>query len=135
MKDINPNQYTLALEFKEGHRYFWFKSADYTGGFDGDRLAIADDSGDYPHLTGDGLLFVGNSGGYSSNPITISPAMERVIASIPLIDIDGETSSTPSSIYEAFGVAKLLGLPIKITDPHGNGEPIEVQWKEITIED
>jgi hypothetical protein len=128
MKDINPNQYTLAKKFKEGHRYFWFKSANYTGGFGGDRLAIVDDSGDYPHLTDDGLLFV-----YSTPIITTvyGGRPTRTTASIPLIDIDGETSSTSSSIYEAFGVAKLLGLPIKITDPHGDGEPIEVQWREI----
>jgi hypothetical protein len=135
MKDINPNQYTLAKKFKEGHRYFWFKSANYTGGFGGDRLAIADDSGDYPHLTDDGLLFVDIDGACSGNPITISPSMERVTASIPLINMDGETSHTGSSIYEAFGVAKLLGLPIKITDPYGSGKSIEVQCKEITIED
>jgi hypothetical protein len=58
----------------------------------------------------------------------------RATASIPLVDMSGKTSSTPSSIYEAFGVAKLLGLPIKITDPHGNGEAIEVQRKEIRSE-
>ena len=138
MTTINSNQYTLARKFEGGHRYYWFKSADYTGGFAGDRLAIADDSGDYPHLTDDGLLFVDIDGACSGSPITISPLcryhsseMERITASIPLNNMDGETSHTGSSIYEAFGVAKLLGLPIKITDPYGSGQSIEVQSKDI----
>ena len=142
MKDIDPNQYTLARKFEGGHRYYWFKSDDYTGGFACASVAIADDSGDYPHLTDDGLLFVDIDGACSGVPITISPLcryhsseMERVTASIPLINMDGEASHTGSSIYEAFGVAKLLGLPIKITDPYGSGKSIEVQCKEITIED
>ena len=133
---INSNQYTLAKKFEGGHRYYWFKSSDDSGGFAGDKLvAIADDSGDSPHLTDDGLLFVDIDGACSGSPITISPSMERVTASIPLINMDGEASHTGSSIYEAFGVAKLLGLPIKITDPYGSGKSIEVQCKEITIED
>lgn len=116
------SQFTLALKFKRGHRYFWFKSANYNGGFAGDKLAIADDSGDFPHMTDDGLLFI-DSHAFISLPSPGKPV------TLPLIDPEGNKTSTPTSIYEAISVAKLLGLPIKIADPYGDEEPIEFRLK------
>tara|TARA_R110000796_G_scaffold54801_1_gene128027 strand:+ start:510 stop:890 length:381 start_codon:yes stop_codon:yes gene_type:complete len=121
---LKESQFTLALKFKRGHRYFWFKSADYNGGFAGDKLAIADDSGDFPHMTDDGLLFID-----SHAFISLHSTPNWVYASVPLIDPEGNRSDTPTSNYEAISVAKLLGLPIKIADPYGDEEPIEFRLK------
>lgn len=109
----DPDQYTLALAIEGGHRYFWFKGPDYSGGFAGDQLAVADDSGEYPYQTDDGLLFV--------IPDTISINHKRsrppyrTSASIPVIDLEGNIHSIGTSIYEGFAVAKLLGSDVELS--------------------
>ena len=115
--DIKPSDYTLALKIKNGHRYFWLKEQRLPperGGY-GDVLAIADDSGEYPHLTDDGLLYVD----WASD---IVAGGDNRQASVPLIDLEGNRSSTPVNIFEAFSVARLLGLGITILDPHSDKE-------------
>ena len=82
--DIKPSDYTLALKIKNGHRYFWLKEQRLPperGGY-GDVLAIADDSGEYPHLTDDGLLYVD----WASD---IVAGGDNRQASVPLIDLEG----------------------------------------------
>ncbi len=115
--DIKPSDYTLALEIKDGHRYFWFKSPEYAGDWAGDKLAIADNSGEYPHLTDDGLLVVDVWSGRD-----IVAGGDHRQASGPLIDLEGNRSSTPVNIFEAFSVARLLGLGITILDPGSDKE-------------
>ena len=115
--DIKPSDYTLALTIKQGHRYFWFKSPGYAGDWAGDKLAIADNSGEYPHLTDDGLLFVDVWSGRD-----IVAGGDHRQASVPLIDLEGNRSSTPVNIFEAFSVARLLGLGSTILDPGSDKE-------------
>ena len=124
--DIKPSDYTLALTIKQGHRYFWFESPGYAGDspkvktfalWAGDKLAIADNSGEYPHLTDDGLLFVDVWSGRD-----IVAGGDHRQASVPLIDLEGNRSSTPVNIFEAFSVARLLGRGVTILDPGSDKE-------------
>jgi len=113
--NIKPSDYTLALEIKDGHRYFWFKSPGYAGDWAGDKLAIADNSSEYPHLTDDGLLYVDTAR-------AIVAGGDNWQASIPLIGLEGNRSSAPVKIFEAFSVARLLGLGVTILDSDSNKE-------------
>tara|TARA_Y100001963_G_scaffold85765_1_gene118575 strand:- start:501 stop:968 length:468 start_codon:yes stop_codon:yes gene_type:complete len=132
--DIKPSDYTLALKIdgeryyegiwdgldgdeKDGHRYFWFESPGYADDWTGDKLTIADNSGEYPHLTDDGLLFVDV---WSDRDIVAGGDHRQ--ASVPLIDLEGNRSSAPVNIFEAFSVARLLGLGITILDPGSDKE-------------
>ena len=117
--DIKPRDYTLALEIKDGHHYFWLKEQRLPperGGY-GDVLAIADNSGEYPHLTDDSLLFVDVWSGRDS----VAGGYHRQ-ASVPLIDLEGNRSSTSVNVYEAFSVARMLGECGTILDPHSDKE-------------
>lgn len=77
---------TLRLPHEmQGHKFF---SAP-----DG-RVAIADWSGDYPHQTDDGVLWLDNS-----RPMKISDDLTYVY--IPLLKADGEQTTTVSDIRTA----------------------------------
>ena len=121
MKDrklnIKPSDYTLALKIKNGHRYFWFRSPGYTGDWAGDKLAIADDSGEYPHLTDDGMLYVDTAR-------AIVAGGDSRQASVPLIDLEGNGSSTSVNVYEAFSVARVLGEGVEILDANSDDKII-----------
>lgn len=79
----------------QGHKFF--------AAPDG-RIAIADWSGDYPHQTDDGVLWLD-----PSRPMTVRfKAGESVLVFIPLIDANGEQTATLSDIRTA-AFAKRVG--------------------------
>jgi hypothetical protein len=78
-----------------GHKFF--RDQD-TG-----RVAIADWSGDYPHQTDDGVLWLD----LQDRSVTFNP--HRTIAFIPLLDSKGRQTSTIADLEEAQWVIESFG--------------------------
>mgnify|MGYP003652950947 CR=1 FL=1 len=121
LTDISPEHYAPALTIKEGHRYFWLRlhpdavPRNWAGDWRENVLAIADQSGDYPHETDDGLLWVD-----ISTPFTVG---ER--GTIPLIDAAGNRSKTNGGAYEVCAVARQLAQPVLIYEPTPTADAFE----------
>lgn len=90
------NWTTLRMpRFDDGHKFFRDRA---TG-----RVAIADWSGDYPHQTDDGVLWLD----LQSRPMTVDFA--KNIAFIPLLDSKGQQTSTIAGLDEAAWVIETFG--------------------------
>ena len=113
LTDITPEHYAPALTIKEGHRYFWLRlhpdavPKNWPGDWRENVLAIADQSGDYPHETDGGLLWVD-----TSTPFTIGAE-----GFIPLIDAAGNRSKVNGGAYEVCAVARQLAQPVLVFEP------------------
>lgn len=92
-------KWTLAFEVKGGHRYF---RDEETG-----KIGVADDSGENPELTDDGLLWLDQS-----RPITLSDTSGSS-GGIPLVDEEGKKYGMSERMSAAVIVAKMFGMKIK----------------------
>jgi len=96
-------KWTLIETFREGHRLFRCDShRDKKGNL---RYAIADDSGKFPELCDDGVLWLDR---------TRDIQVGRNSFLIPIQNDNGHTYNTPVWANEAFVIANLLSWPMKI---------------------
>jgi hypothetical protein len=100
-----PFKWTCELRITNGHRYF----KDAVSG----RIAVADNSGDLPDRTDDGVLWLVPEG-----PVTLDLKKGHVYGWIPVTkDPDGgDTYSVSEYAVDAMRVAETFGLQVDFSD-------------------
>lgn len=98
-------KWTKAETLPDGHRIF----ATLTD--DGLQYAIADDSGDLPEQTDDGILWLDET-----RPLLVDRDDRTQYCSIPLIDEDGKQTLTPTDVSTLLHLANQMRW--MITDEH-----------------
>ena len=101
------NNWTFVIQFHRGHRYFLNEHTR--------RISICDYSGDYPHLTDDGIKYIHIGSG--SEVAYFEPEYGRVrmgeLFKIPLVDpYTGEYSYAVAGMKEALWVASYFNLDL-----------------------
>lgn len=100
-----PFKWTCELRITNGHRYF----KDAVSG----RIAVADNSGDLPDRTDDGVLWLVPEG-----PVTLDLRKGHVYGWIPVTkDPDGgDAYSVSEYAVDAMRVAEIFGLQVAFSD-------------------
>jgi hypothetical protein len=76
------------------------------------RISIKDESGDLPHNTDDGVLWL-----ETRDPITLEETNKRVWASIPLYSVrNDEPSRTSTCMSRAFRIASKFRMELRFPD-------------------
>lgn len=116
---MTKHRWQLALEVPGGHRYFRDMNAH-------GRVAVADNSGDYPHQTDDGVLWLD-----TTRPIIIGHGA-TFSASIPLLrdDVVGPcgmgTCWTGEDVDGAISVAEMFGLRLEVAESTTNPRTMRI---------
>jgi len=95
--EFGPNTWLKVFSAKDGHRYFRNLKTN--------QVSICDNSGAYPHLTDDGVLYLDHS-----RSIVIGD--ER--ATIPVLRADGSQANASERPHDALRVAWEFGLDIEV---------------------
>ena len=98
---ITATEHKWSLVLHIGHKYFRDLNDP------GLRIAIADDSGEYPNLTDDGILWL------DTEQTIKGPRYPERSFCVHLLDEDGNGTSTPATAEEAIALAALFGLRIE----------------------
>ena len=104
----DSNVWTLITEMHDGHRLF--KTVPSKTVQDGARLliAIADQSGGWPHETEDGILWLD----YERN--LMLPSGRDHFPKIPCVDPEGKKSYTPTDVATVMSLSHRFGWPINV---------------------